>query len=116
MEPLTGVVHDRYCVFVAPEVETLIVCDVSLLTACTPGCFFGSCTGEMHGHKVKSHPAPESRVGEEGTSKRNITRKGGVKVIVKGPIRIIPNLFSADGDDCVVVERKKRGVQLKAQV
>lgn len=34
----------------------------------------------MNGHKVKSHPAPESRVGEEGTSKRNITRKGGVKV------------------------------------
>ncbi|CAM9421474.1 unnamed protein product [Ectocarpus sp. 6 AP-2014] len=35
--------------------------------------------GEMNGHKVKSHPAPESRVGDEGTSKRNITRKGGVK-------------------------------------
>lgn len=35
----------------------------------------------MNGHKAKSsHPAPESRVGEEGTSKRNITRKGGVKV------------------------------------
>jgi len=35
----------------------------------------------MNGHRSKSsHPAPESRVGEEGTSKRNITRKGGVKV------------------------------------
>ena len=34
----------------------------------------------MDGHKVKSHPAPESRVGEEGTSKRNITRKGSAKV------------------------------------
>lgn len=32
----------------------------------------------MSGHK--SHAALESRVGEEGTSKRNITRKGGVKV------------------------------------
>lgn len=36
--------------------------------------------GSHFGHKGKSHPAPESRVGEEGTSKRNITRKGGVKV------------------------------------
>eukprot|EP00904_Undaria_pinnatifida_P000488 jgi/Undpi1/1043/HiC_scaffold_10.g04506.m1 len=35
--------------------------------------------GPHFGHKVKSHPAPESRVGEEGTSKRNITRKGGAK-------------------------------------
>lgn len=34
-----------------------------------------------HMHKGnKTHPAPESRVGDEGTSKRNITRKGGVKV------------------------------------
>ncbi|CAM9831660.1 unnamed protein product, partial [Hapterophycus canaliculatus] len=31
----------------------------------------------MSGHK--SHAVLESRVGEEGTSKRNITRKGGVK-------------------------------------
>ncbi|CAM9204107.1 unnamed protein product, partial [Sphacelaria rigidula] len=39
----------------------------------------GAAGNGHYGHKVKSHPAPESRVGEEGTSKRNITRKGGVK-------------------------------------
>ncbi|CAM9382106.1 unnamed protein product [Choristocarpus tenellus] len=36
-------------------------------------------------HKDRSHTMPESRVGDEGSSKRNITRKGSSKVSHRSP-------------------------------
>lgn len=37
-------------------------------------------TSSHYGHKSKTHSAPDTRVGGEGSSKRNISRKGGFKV------------------------------------
>ena len=57
---------------------SVIIIIIIIMIICFP--FGADMDGPNFGHKVKSHPAPESRVGEEGTSKRNITRKGGAKV------------------------------------